>query len=119
MYSGKVRELIKELPNRGTLPDATHVSKVENPVCGDITHLYLKFKEGIVRECRFQTYGCPAAIAASAAITQLCKDKSLSECLKLDTDSVLKYLGGLPTHKLHGADLAVDALRTAIKNPTL
>ena len=118
MYSEKVRQLITDLPNRGTLPDATHVSKVENPVCGDITHLYLKLTDGVITESRFQTYGCPAAIAASAAVTLLCENKSPSECLRLDRESILEYLGGLPSHKIHGADLAVDALRTAIANPT-
>ena len=118
MYSEKVRQLIKDLPNRGTLPDATHVSKVENPVCGDITHLYLKLTNGVVTECRFQSYGCPAALAASAAVTLLCQDKNLSACLQLDRDSILEYLGGLPSHKVHGADLAIDALRAAIENPS-
>ena len=116
MYSQKVKELFSELPNRGVLADATNVAKVENPACGDITHLYLRVENGIVEDCRFQTYGCPAAIAASAAVTLLCKDRKLSECLLIDQETVLKFLGGLPSHKLHGADLAVEALRTALKS---
>lgn len=114
MYSDRVRELITTLPNRGVLPDATHIAKVQNPVCGDITHLYLKVEEGVVRECRFQTYGCPAAIAASAAITCLCRGKTLAECRQVTKESLLEYLGGLPSHKLHGADLAIEALQKAI-----
>lgn len=118
MYSEKVRRLISDLPNRGILPEASHSARVENPVCGDVTHLYLKIEGGIVNDCRFQCYGCPGAMAAAAAITQLCKSKHLSECLRLDVDTVIQYLGGLPSHKRHGAELAVEALRAAIGNRT-
>ena len=114
MYSAKARQLITELPNRGTLEDATHTSCVENPACGDITHLYLKIEKGVVAECRFQTFGCPAAIAASAAVTIMCKGKSVEETMQLDREAILEYLGGLPSHKLHGADLAMDAIRQAL-----
>lgn len=106
--------MITELPNRGTLEDATHTSSVENPACGDITHLYLKIEKDVVAECRFQTFGCPAAIAASAAVTIMCKGKSVEEAMQLDREAILEYLGGLPSHKLHGADLAMDAIRQAL-----
>ncbi|MBI4445499.1 MAG: iron-sulfur cluster assembly scaffold protein [Acidobacteria bacterium] len=115
MYSDKVKQLIQELPNRGKLEAATHTSRVENPVCGDITQLYFRVENDSVVESRFQTYGCPAAIAASAAVTLLCRDHSVKECLELTTDTLLKYLGGLPAHKLHGAELAIDALRSALR----
>ncbi len=116
MYSDKVRELINNLPNRGTLPQATHCSKVENIVCGDTTHLYLRVENDVVRDCHFQTYGCPGAIAAGAAITLLCKEKSRAQCLELTAQSILEYLEGLPPHKVHGAEMAVEALKKALSS---
>lgn len=117
MYSARVRELIQELPNRGTLAAATHISEVENPACGDRTHLYLRVERGRIVDCRFQTYGCPGAIAATAALTLLCKGKTETECAELDRQTLLEFLQGLPSHKLHGLDLALDALRQALAGP--
>ena len=117
MYSARVRELIQELPNRGILADATHLAEVENPACGDRTHLYLRVEGGHIVDCRCQTYGCPGAIAATAALTLLCKGKSKAECAALDREALLEYLQGLPAHKLHGLDLALDALRQALASP--
>ena len=115
MYSETAQRLILELPNRGKLEDATHTAQSENPVCGDITHLYLKVENDVVVDCRFQTYGCPAAIAASAAVTLLCVGKSLEACCQITSRSILEFLEGLPRHKLHGADLAAEALEKALR----
>lgn len=115
MYSEKARELIRELPNRGRLAGATHTSRAENPACGDITHLYLKLHRDVVVDGSFETYGCPAAIAASAAVVQMCRNRPRRECRNITADSILDYLGGLPSHKLHAADLAVDALQKALR----
>lgn len=115
MYSEKARELIRELPNRGRLAGATHSARAENPVCGDITHLYLKLHQDVVVDSSFETYGCPAAIAASAAVVQMCRNRRSRECREITADSILNYLGGLPSHKLHGADLAADALQKALR----
>lgn len=116
MYSEKARELIRELPNRGSLAGATHTARAENPACGDITHLYLKLKQDVVVDSRFETYGCPAAIAASAAVTQMCRNLRSGECREITAESILDYLGGLPSHKLHAVDLAVDVLRKALRS---
>lgn len=116
MYSEKARELIRELPNRGRLAGATHTARAENPVCGDITHLHLKLREDVVVDSRFETYGCPAAIAASAAVTQMCRNLRSGECREITAESILNFLGGLPSHKLHAVDLAVDVLRKALRS---
>lgn len=116
MYSEKARELIRELPNRGRLAGATHTARAENPVCGDITHLHLKLHEDVVVDSRFETYGCPAAIAASAAVTQMCRNLRSGECREITAESILNFLGGLPSHKLHAVDLAVDVLRRALRS---
>ena len=115
MYSETAQRLIVELPNRGQLEDATHSAVAENPICGDITHLYLKVEDGVVVACSFQTYGCPAAIAASAALTVLCEGKSVDDCGELTSQSILEFLKGLPRHKLHGADLAEEVLQKALQ----
>lgn len=100
-------------------PDAT--GEVGNPICGDLMRIYLKVcknkqGENVVKNIRFETLGCVAAIATSSMITQLAKGKTLSEALKIKFSDVEKSLGSLPPVKVHCADLAVRALRAAIGN---
>ncbi|MEJ2079888.1 MAG: iron-sulfur cluster assembly scaffold protein [Acidobacteriota bacterium] len=114
MYSDKVRELVADLPNRGRLDDATASYRAENPVCGDVTELQLKVDSGRVEDCRFLALGCPAAVASAAALTELVRGKTVARCRQLSVDGLLDYLGGLPAHKRHGAELAVEVLRQAL-----
>lgn len=114
MYSSTVRRLVAELPNSGRLPGSAS-ARVENPICGDVLELYLALADGRVAESRFQATGCPAAIAAGAAVTILIEGKSVEAALQLTVDHVLDFLEGLPPHKRHGAEMAVRALEEALK----
>lgn len=114
MYSEKVKQLVAQLPNSGEVPDWTHRSAVENPICGDVTRLSMKVMEGVVVDCRFQTRGCPAAIAAAAAAAAMCRGKSPQACVSISVDQLVDCLDGLPPHKMHGAELAVEAVRQAL-----
>ena len=114
MYSDRARRLIAEMPNRGSLADATHSAKAENPVCGDIIKLYLRIEEDVVQDVRFECRGCPGAMAAAAGITELVKAKPAAECRALDVEALEAYVGQLPLHKRHGLELAIDALRSCL-----
>lgn len=115
MYSDKVRKLVAELPNAGPLPGATHSAQAENPVCGDVVSLELKVADSTIKDCRYRASGCPAAIAAAAAVSLLCRGMTLQEGLQLEPRQVVGFLDGLPSHKLHGPELAVAALRRALR----
>lgn len=115
MYSPTVRRLVAELPNSGRFPGPAS-SRVENPICGDVLELYLSIDDGRITESRFQATGCPAAIAAGAAITILIEGKSVVEALQIGVEQLLEFLEGLPAHKRHGAEMAIRALQEALKN---
>ncbi len=115
LYSEKVKQLVAEMPGCGDLPDATHSARAENPVCGDVTQLLLKVDRGVVIECRFQAVGCAAAIAAAAAIAELCRGRTSQECRAISVDDVVEFLEGLPRHKRHGAELAIETVRRALE----
>jgi len=87
--------------------------------CGDVMWLYIKVgksKKGdkIIKDIKFQTFGCIVAIAVSSVITTMVKDKTLEEALKIDRNDIIKSLGGLPVPKIHCSLLATDALSEAI-----
>lgn len=119
IYTKKVIEHFKNPHNMGKIKNPDGVGKVGNIVCGDVMYLYIKVgknKEGkeIIKDVKFETFGCVAAIATSSVITDLVKGKTLEEALNFEREEIVKKLGGLPPIKLHCSVLAADALFEAI-----
>ena len=115
-YSKKVIEHFKDPHNYGKMKNPDGIGKVGNPMCGDVMHLYIKVEKGIIKDVRYETFGCVAAISTSSIVTDLAKGKSLQEAMKIDSNKVVKSLGGLPEIKYHCSLLAVDALKKAIND---
>ena len=107
--------------NLGEIKNPDGIGKVGNPICGDIMWLYIdvdKNKKGqeIIKDIKFKTFGCAAAIATSSMITQLAKGKTLKQAEKITRNDVADSLKGLPPIKMHCSNLASDALKAAIKD---
>jgi nitrogen fixation NifU-like protein len=100
----------------GVIENADAVGEVGNPVCGDIMKIYIKVDNEVIKDIKFQTMGCAAAIATSSMITELAKGKTLDEALKIGRVDVADSLGGLPPIKMHCSNLAADGLHAAIEN---
>ena len=123
-YSKKVFELFQNPKNMGEMEDADAVGEVGNPQCGDIMRVYIKVgkkkingkEQKYIKDIKFQTMGCIAAIATSCMITELAKGKTLEEANKLSNKDVAEELGGLPPIKMHCSNLAANALKKAIEN---
>lgn len=114
MYSEKVMEHFQNPHNVGEIPDADGIGTVGNPVCGDVTRLYIKIKDGIISDAKFKTFGCGAAIATSSMVTEMVKGKSIEEALQISNQAVAEALDGLPPIKMHCSVLAEQALKAAI-----
>ena len=123
MYSEKVMDHFQNPRNVGEIEDASGVGTVGNAKCGDIMRMFLDIDEnGIIREAKFKTFGCGAAIATSSMATEMIKGKSLKEALTLTNKAVAEALDGLPEVKMHCSLLAEEAVKAAIddylaKNP--
>ena len=116
MYSDKVMEHFKNPRNMGEIPNADGVGTVGNPVCGDLMTMYIKVENDRIKDVKFKTFGCGAAIATSSMTTELAKGKTMEEAMKITRASVANSLGGLPPVKMHCSNLAADALHAAIEN---
>ena len=114
MYSEKVMKHFKNPKNAGEIAGANGVSEVGNPMCGDVMLFHIKVEDNRIKDARFKTFGCCAAIAASDAICELVKGRTIEEALALTKKEVADFLGGLPTLKLHCSVLGIDALKAAI-----
>ena len=100
--------------NVGEIENADAVGEAGSAQCGDAMTLYLKIENGIIKDAKFMTFVCGAAIASSSRITELLKGKSIDDALALTNGEVLKALGGLPEAKIHCSVMAEEAVRLAI-----
>lgn len=116
MYSEKVMDHFTNPRNVGEIPDADGIGEVGNAKCGDIMRMYLKIDDGIITDCKFNTFGCGSAIATSSMATELIKGKSVEEALTLSNQAVVEALDGLPPQKIHCSVLAEEAVKAAVKD---
>ncbi|MDD2483015.1 MAG: iron-sulfur cluster assembly scaffold protein [Candidatus Shapirobacteria bacterium] len=119
MYTQKVLEHFRNPHNFGSMDNPDALGQVGNLACGDVMKLYLKIaknKDGqdYIEDVKFETLGCAAAIATSSVVTDLAKNKTLTEALKIKNEDIIKALDDLPTIKIHCSLLAADALAEAI-----
>ena len=77
LYSEKVMDHFRNPRNVGVLEDANGVGTVGNAKCGDIMKMYLKIEDDIVKDVKFETFGCGSAIASSSMASLLKKQDSL------------------------------------------
>lgn len=116
LYSEKVMDHFKNPRNVGVIEDADGVGEVGNAKCGDIMKIYLKIKDNVIDDVKFETFGCGSAIASSSMATEMIKGQPLSEALKLSNKAVAQALDGLPAHKMHCSVLAEEAIKAAVKD---
>ena len=116
LYSDKVMDHFQNPRNVGKLDDADGSGEVGNAKCGDIMRMYIKVRDGVIVDCKFNTFGCGSAIATSSMATELIKGKPVEEALELSNKAVVEALDGLPAYKLHCSVLAEEAVKAAVKD---
>ena len=115
VYSDKVIDHFTNPRNVGEIEDADGVGTVGNAKCGDIMRMYLDIDDnGVIRDCKFKTFGCGAAVATSSMATELVKGKTVQEALQVTNKAVMEALDGLPPVKVHCSLLAEEAIHAAL-----
>lgn len=116
MYSQKVMDHFTNPRNVGEMSDADGIGEEGNPVCGDAMKIFIKVKDNVITDVKFQTFGCGAAIAVSSIVTEIAKGLTLDEAMKITKASLSEALDGLPPQKMHCSNLGADALHKAIED---
>lgn len=115
MYTEKVMDHFMHPRNVGEIEDASGVGTVGNAKCGDIMRIYLDIDENqVVRDAKFKTFGCGAAIATSSMATEMIIGKTIQQALEVTNKAVMEALGGLPPVKVHCSLLAEQAVHAAL-----
>ena len=114
LYSEKVMDHFRNPRNVGVIEDANGIGEVGNAKCGDIMKMYLKIEDDIIKDVKFETFGCGSAIASSSMATEMIKGQPVSEAMKLTNKAVAEALDGLPDYKMHCSVLAEEAIKNAL-----
>lgn len=114
MYTEKVMDHFTNPRNVGEMENPDGVGEVGNAKCGDIMRIYLDIEGDIIKDVKFKTFGCGAAVATSSMVTEMVKGKTIDEAMVISNAAVAEALGGLPETKMHCSNLAADALHKAI-----
>lgn len=114
-YSEKVMDHFKNPRNVGEIENASGVGTVGNAKCGDIMRIYLDIDENqVIKDCKFKTFGCGAAVATSSMATEMVIGKTVNEALLVTNKAVMEALDGLPPVKVHCSLLAEEAIHAAL-----
>ena len=116
MYTKEVMDHFTNPRNMGEIENADGVGEVGNAKCGDIMKIYMDIEDNIIKDVKFKTFGCGAAIATSSMATEMVKGKTVDEALELTNKAVMEALDGLPPEKIHCSVLAEEAIRSAIED---
>ncbi|MBI4328960.1 MAG: iron-sulfur cluster assembly scaffold protein [Chloroflexi bacterium] len=113
-YSPLVQEHLRNPRNVGEMPGADAIGVDENPICGDVTWLWVKIQGDLIARVTFKTRGCPAAVATSSACTEMVTGMPLATARRLTAANLAQAVGGLPPAKVHCSVLAIGALHKAL-----
>ena len=116
LYTDTVMDHFMHPRNVGEIKDPSGVGEVGNAKCGDIMKMYLDIENDVIKDVKFETFGCGSAIASSSMATEMIKGKTVEEALAITNKDVVDALGGLPAHKLHCSVLAEETIKSAVKD---
>jgi NifU-like protein len=130
-YSAKTKELFMDAvhgkpgTHLGEIEDADGIGEHGSIACGDAMRFAFKVNKhesdplkDVIVEARYLTFGCTSAIASSEALCVIIEggDYTPISALKIDNDAIVKFLGGLPSQKIHCSVMGAEALEAAVFN---
>ena len=116
MYNEKVMQAFQNPQNVGEVENYNAIGTVGNENCGDIMQITMLIEDGIIKDAKFKTFGCAAAVASSSTATAMIIGKTIDEALQIKNSDVIESLEGLPPQKIHCSVLAEEAIKLAIED---
>jgi tRNA-specific 2-thiouridylase len=99
---------------RGPAADGAFTGAAGGAACGDLARISLVPDEGSIASVSFDSEGCGATRAATAAVAEMVDRETVVDAARIGPDEVEEAIGGLTPAKRHAAQLAADALHRAL-----
>ena len=116
VYSAELLDHFQNPRNAGEVEAPDAIEQLENPACGDVLELTLKLEGSRIADIRFRAKGCVPAMACGSAITELVKGKNADEARRVNSEDLIRKVGGLPQASAHASHLAIDTLAALLRN---
>lgn len=113
-YSETLLDHFQHPRNTGQLDGSNAVADGENPICGDRLRIEMRVEDGVIVAVRWSAEGCPPAIAAASAASELLQGLSLQDARSLDRATLTAALGGVPERKAHAVSLVLGTVAQAL-----
>ena len=86
LYQETIFDHTRKPRNFRAMPDADHVARGHNPLCGDQLTVYLRVADGKVSEVSFEGHGCAISTASASLMTEAVKGRPIAEVEALFRD---------------------------------
>lgn len=93
IYKENILDHFKNPRNFGELKICEICHSELNPTCGDMIKIFVKLKDGNIKEAKFKGNGCAISMASASMLTEKIKGKKLDEVKKMNDDEINKMLG--------------------------
>jgi nitrogen fixation NifU-like protein len=114
MYSERLLDHFQNPRYVGELAPPAIVVDVQNPACGDMMRLSVRFEGDRVAEVAYKTRGCTASIATGSATVEWMMGRSRAELATVRAADLEALVGGLIPESKHAAVLCLDAIRAIL-----
>ncbi len=102
--------------NKGRLEDATVSASGGNPGCGDVVTMYLKIRDGVAEQVRFEGEGCTISQAGASMVAEKYEGKSLEEIEAANTDDMIDEMGReVVTSRIRCASVGIGTLKGTVQ----
>ena len=113
-YSEKVIEHFRNPKNAGIIDNADGIGEAGDAECGDFLRVFVRIKDKMIQDVKYQIHGCPASIACASAMTELVAGRAIDDAVLISEEDIIKALDGLPEHKQHCSNLGAAAFKRAV-----
>jgi tRNA-specific 2-thiouridylase len=109
-----LREHLEHPAGLGLRPPGAHDGSAGSAACGDVIRVSLRVEGERVAAAGFDASGCGTMRAAGSAAVTLVEGAHVLDAARVGAHAISAELGDLSPGKFHAADLASDALHTAL-----
>ncbi len=102
--------------NVGEIENPDSIGIIEEEKSGGKVIFYIKVKDKKLVDIKYKILGCPSAISSASLISESFIDKTIDECLQIDTNFLKEKFGDLPQDILNCGNLSIEAFKNAIIN---